>query len=337
MMRNKNLTRPITLYLIGFAGSGKYTIAKEIAKSGYKVVDNHLINNPIFSLLDLNDETPIAENAWISVRKIRHIILDFIAQDQKSNFIFTNALLEKEGDWKVYNLIKETAEKRGSLFVPLKLILSAEEHKKRITNPDRKTRLKTTNPAEVHIKKEMIKIDHPHLMEVDVTDLSARDAAEKILSFVKSLENSFSANEDKYSVGEIVLDEMDTSEIRELLWQGIKAFNQPYTGDITTQPFSLSIRDENSKIIAGVYGFTFYDHARVEYTWVEESYRKQGLGRKLFQKLEEYCRSKGCSVIQLDTLDFQSPIFYEKMGYEYIGTVSEWINGHDCYFMRKML
>lgn len=189
MMRKSDLTHPITLYLIGFAGSGKYTIAKEIAKSGYKVVDNHLINNPIFSLLDLDDETPIAENAWISVRKIRHIILDFIAQDQKSSFIFTNALLEKEADWKVYNLIKEIAEKRGSLFIPLKLILSPEEHKKRITNSDRKARFKTTNPAEVHMKKEMIKIDHPYLMEIDVTDLSAANAAKEILNLVESLKN----------------------------------------------------------------------------------------------------------------------------------------------------
>ena len=183
------MTRPITLYLIGFAGTGKYTIAKEIAKSGYKVVDNHLINNPIFSLLDLNDETQIAENAWISVRKIRHIILDFIVQDQKSNFIFTNVLLEEEDDWKIYNLIKETAEKRESLFIPLKLTLSHDEHKKRIVNPDRKTRFKTTNPAEVHIKKEMIKIDHPHLMEINVTDLSAGEAAKEILNLVESLKN----------------------------------------------------------------------------------------------------------------------------------------------------
>lgn len=44
------MKHPITLYLIGFAGTGKYTIAKELVKFGYKVIDNHLINNPIFSL-----------------------------------------------------------------------------------------------------------------------------------------------------------------------------------------------------------------------------------------------------------------------------------------------
>ena len=183
------MSSSITLYLIGFAGSGKYSIAKEIAKSGYKIVDNHLINNPIFSLLDLDDMTPIPENAKIFTRRIRHIILDFVSQDQKSDYIFTNELLEDENCWKVYNLIKETAEKRGSLFVPIKLTLSTEEHTVRIKSPDRKKRFKTTNPTEVYMKKELIKIDHPYLLEIDVTNLSAVEASKAILSYVESVKN----------------------------------------------------------------------------------------------------------------------------------------------------
>lgn len=184
-----SMSSTTTLYLIGFAGTGKYTIAQEIAKHGYKIVDNHLINNPIFSLLDLDGVAPIPENAWTFVRKIRHIILDFVSQDLCSNYIFTNELLEHENDWKIYNLVKETAEKRGSLFVPLKLILSLDEHKKRVTNLDRKARLKTTNPAEVHMEKKMITIDHPHLLEIDVTHLSPLQAANKILYYIESLKN----------------------------------------------------------------------------------------------------------------------------------------------------
>lgn len=183
------MSSSVSLYLIGFAGSGKYTIAKEIAKSGYKVVDNHLINNSIFSLLDLDGITSIPEEAWVPVEKIRHIILDFISADPKSNYVFTNELFEAEDDWRVYLQVKETAEKRGSLFVPVKLMISPEERKRRITNPERRHRYKSMNPDEVHQKKEVIKIDHPHLLEIDVTDLSATEASEKILSFVESLEN----------------------------------------------------------------------------------------------------------------------------------------------------
>lgn len=177
----------VSLYLIGFAGSGKYTIAKEIAKFGYKIVDNHLINNSIFSLLDLDGMTPIPEEAWVPVRQIRKIILDFISSDTKSNYVFTNELFEAENDWRVYTQVKETAEKRGSLFVPVKLIISPEERKRRITNPERRHRYKSMNPAEVHQKKELIKIDHPHLLELDVTDLSAAQVATDILNFVEGI------------------------------------------------------------------------------------------------------------------------------------------------------
>ncbi|HJD60261.1 MAG TPA: hypothetical protein LFW20_06440 [Rickettsia endosymbiont of Omalisus fontisbellaquei] len=41
------------IYLIGKPGTGKYTIAKELSKSGYVICDNQLINKPIFALLVL--------------------------------------------------------------------------------------------------------------------------------------------------------------------------------------------------------------------------------------------------------------------------------------------
>ena len=84
------MTQPITLYLIGFAGSGKYTVAKEIAKFEYRIVDNQLINNPIFSLLDLDGVAPIPEKAWASIEDIRKAILGFVFQDPKSNYVFAS-------------------------------------------------------------------------------------------------------------------------------------------------------------------------------------------------------------------------------------------------------
>ena len=88
----------VILYLIGFAGTGKYTIAKELAKHGYKIIDNHLINNPIFSLLDLDEGTPIPDRAWNAIEKIRQVILNFIAQQPPANYVFTNVILEDDED-----------------------------------------------------------------------------------------------------------------------------------------------------------------------------------------------------------------------------------------------
>ena len=50
----------IFLYLLGFAGTGKLTIARAFARSvGAKVVDNHWINNPIFGLIDPDGVSPL--------------------------------------------------------------------------------------------------------------------------------------------------------------------------------------------------------------------------------------------------------------------------------------
>jgi hypothetical protein len=181
------MSLPITLYLIGFAGTGKYTIAKELAETSYKLIDNHLINNPIFSLLDLESTTPIPEEAWDAIHKIREAVLDFIAQDRKNNYVLTNELLEDDYDHVLFNQVKHVAEKKGSLLIPIILVVSDEEHQKRMTNPQRKDRLKeTTYPAE-RFKKGLISIDHPNLMTLDVSDLTPRESAETINVFVGNI------------------------------------------------------------------------------------------------------------------------------------------------------
>lgn len=49
------------VYLFGFPGVAKYTVAREIAAgAGARVVDNHYVNNPIFGLLDLDGLTPLS-------------------------------------------------------------------------------------------------------------------------------------------------------------------------------------------------------------------------------------------------------------------------------------
>jgi len=55
------------IYLIGNPGCGKYTIAQEICKHGFTLCDNHLINNPIFSLLNYNK---IPDYEWQSIDSV---------------------------------------------------------------------------------------------------------------------------------------------------------------------------------------------------------------------------------------------------------------------------
>lgn len=179
--------KTVTIYLIGLAGSGKYTIAKEISKNGYKLIDNHLINNPILSLLDLDGISPIPKIAWDAIYDIRNAVLKFIQKDNHANYVFTNELLETNIDRDIYNRVLNTAIKRNSIFVPVKLQISSEELARRIVSRERQKLFKTTNIDEAYNFKELINITHKNLLELDITNLEANKVSSKILFHVARL------------------------------------------------------------------------------------------------------------------------------------------------------
>jgi len=169
------------IYLIGKPGTGKYTIAQELEKSGFIVCDNHLINNPIFTLLNYDGLNEIPQTAWNAIGHIRSIVLDFMSEEQNHNYVLTNCLYENEGDRLWYTQVESMALKRDSLFIPVILHISEEEHLKRISQPARKARLKSIDPEDVYHPEPLITIKYPHLLELDVTQLSAIQVAKKIL------------------------------------------------------------------------------------------------------------------------------------------------------------
>ena len=72
----------VILYLIGFAGTGKLTIANEILeRSPFLLVDNHFINNVVFSLIDTDGKSPLPPRVWENTRKVRSIVFDTIRVD----------------------------------------------------------------------------------------------------------------------------------------------------------------------------------------------------------------------------------------------------------------
>ena len=182
---NKTQNNSYIIYLIGKPGTGKYTIAQELAKFGFIVCDNQLINNPIFTLLNYDGFSKIPEIGWNAIGNIRTAIFDFISIEKNHNYVLTNCLYEDDGDRKCYSQVESMALKRGSLFVPVKLLISEEENLRRISEPSRRARWKSIDPQDVYQTKQLITIEHPHLLELDVSQFSAAEVAEKILKHIQ--------------------------------------------------------------------------------------------------------------------------------------------------------
>ncbi len=176
----------VVIYLIGRSGTGKYTIAKKIAKDGYKIVDNHHINNPILSLLEGVKVVP--EYAWDAIRQVKKGVFEFIANERSGNFILTNELFDDNPlAWDTYKRVLEVASRRGSAFVPVKLTISPEENIKRIAEPDRALRYKALGINEANLQRDLVKVSHDNLLEINVSFLTAEEAAMQILQHVSSV------------------------------------------------------------------------------------------------------------------------------------------------------
>jgi predicted kinase len=179
------------IYLFGFAGAGKLTIAKAIAERwDCLLVDNHYVNNVIFGLLDIDPESSgeLPEAVWEHIVRVRHTTMDAIRQLARPgrNFVFTNELLEGVKRHKVFFLeVERVAQDRGAFLLPVRLSVDAEELKRRIVSPERGEKLKITNPDAAVARTASEEVFRPegydHL-ELDVTHLAPEASAERILA-----------------------------------------------------------------------------------------------------------------------------------------------------------
>lgn len=126
----------------------------------------------------------------------------------------------------------------------------------------------------------------------------------------------------------------DRSVFDELV-AGLRQHRNENMGDEDTQPLSVVARDDVGNIIGGVTGRSIYKNFLIEVVWVDKAARGTGLGRQLMQQAEEQAKQRGCLAAQLDTLSFQAPQFYQKLGFEVVGTVPEFAGSPARYFMLK--
>ena len=148
------------------------------------------MNNVIFGLIDIDSDgkSPLSDQVWEHVIRVRHVTLDAIRSLAKPgrNFVFTNELIEgvdRHHVW--FHEIAQLAQDRGALLLPVRLHVDADELARRIASPDREEKLKLTNPDVAIERSETEEVFRPEgyeYLDLDVTDLAPEDSAKRVLA-----------------------------------------------------------------------------------------------------------------------------------------------------------
>ncbi|MCW8407512.1 GNAT family N-acetyltransferase [Legionella sp. PATHC035] len=135
----------------------------------------------------------------------------------------------------------------------------------------------------------------------------------------------------------IITDFKENDVVSKIIYDNLKKFNESIIGNYEAKPFIIHAQNEVSEVLGGIKGDIFGTLCRVFTVWIHEQYRRQGLGRELFDQLDVFAKENHCQMIQLDTAEFQAKGFYEKLGYQVIATLPNNFMGYTSYILRKNL
>jgi ribosomal protein S18 acetylase RimI-like enzyme len=135
----------------------------------------------------------------------------------------------------------------------------------------------------------------------------------------------------------IILESPGNAQIDQIILENLIQSNVDTIGPYERKTFSIYIKD-NNKIIGGISGLLFVNHdCWVHLVIVDKEFRNNGLGSKMFDKLEEFVRANNCTNIRLETGDFQAKEFYEQHGFKVVATLDKSFLGHTMYIMQQQL
>ncbi len=126
------------------------------------------------------------------------------------------------------------------------------------------------------------------------------------------------------------------SEI-EFVNNALARFNDAKVGPDNHELLNIVEYDDSGNVIAGILGGTYWGWMHIDILWVDEKFRKRGIGSKLLQAAEDEARRRGAHSVHVDTMSWQAPDFYKKHGYKIISELNDIPKSNKKYHLIKQL
>ena len=110
---------------------------------------------------------------------------------------------------------------------------------------------------------------------------------------------------------------------RSVVGRGLGAHNRAAYGRLRGAERWILAREADRSIRGGAKCDVAWGWVYVDWLWVEEAWRGQGLGVRLLAAAEALAREHDCIGVHLHTWSFQAPGFYRKQGFSEAGRVED--------------
>ena len=117
----------------------------------------------------------------------------------------------------------------------------------------------------------------------------------------------------------------------------IRSYNRSIRETAESEPLNLYIEDEQGQLLAGLVAETFGNWLEIEYLFVKDDLRGQGIGSQLLKRAESEAKNRNCRYVFVNTYQFQAPAFYQKHDYQEVFTLKDYpCTGQRHYYQKDL-
>jgi len=118
--------------------------------------------------------------------------------------------------------------------------------------------------------------------------------------------------------------------------EGVFRFGRAEAVGSEARPIASFLRD-GSEVIAGAIGRTEFRRLFINYLWVRDDLRGQGLGTEALTRIEAAALQRGAVDAQIETLNDRNAKLYRSLGYQPLAVIDRAIGPFTRHILLKPL
>ncbi|MFS9269565.1 GNAT family N-acetyltransferase [Streptococcus infantis] len=127
------------------------------------------------------------------------------------------------------------------------------------------------------------------------------------------------------------------SQKSQIIGDLIRSYNRSKREAAESEPLNIYVEDDSGELMAGLVAETFGNWLEIEYLFVKEDLRAQGIGSQLLQQAESEAKKRNCRFAFVNTYQFQAPAFYQRHGYKEVFTLKDYpYTGQRHYYQKDL-